>query len=104
VEVEYRIQGVAVMRHAHNIILQPLTAWGVLGALPFFFVGARSFFGSAVAGWRGRHGEAAAVVAGLGALAIHGLVDWPLVTLTTGSVMMMLIGLGWSGALRAPPD
>jgi len=104
VEVEYRIQGVAVMRHAHNIILQPLTAWGVLGALPFFFVGARSFFGSAVAGWRGRHGEAAAVVAGLGALAIHGLVDWPLVTLTTGSVMMMLIGLGWSGALRASPD
>ena len=88
--------GSRVGSHAHNIVLEPLAAWGLFGAIPFFMLGIGAVSRTTKRAWQSRSLVAAAVATGLAAVLAHGLVDWPLVVITTGIPVGVLVGLAWS--------
>jgi len=82
--------------HAHNIVLEPLATWGLIGALPFFALFAAAIGRSTSRAWRDRTLLSTVVAVGIVAVATHGLVDWPLVVVTTGIPIGLLLGLALS--------
>ena len=90
---ELRSQGRLASSHAHNIVLEPLATWGLLGAVPFFVLGAAGLWRSVVLAWKTRSTSATVVAAGLAAVVTHGMVDWPLVVITTGIPVGIVVGL-----------
>lgn len=92
---------VEAVGHAHNLVLEPLATWGLLGTLPFLgvLIGAGWHAANAAVRRRGVIGSAVAV--GLVIVAVHGLVDWPLVHIGAAVPFSVLLGLAWSpDALR----
>lgn len=85
--------GQSVGAHAHNIVLQPLAAWGVLGAVPFLLLGALALRSALGRAWRSRELADSIVAVALLALVAHGLVDWPLVAITTCIPVGLMAGL-----------
>lgn len=96
VQADMAAEGLRVGSHAHNVFFEPLAAWGLAGALPFFLLALGAVVRTLTAAWRTQGIEACAVAVGLIAIAVHGLVDWPLVTVTTGIPVGLLLGLAWS--------
>lgn len=92
-EEELRSQGRLASTHAHNIVLEPLVTWGVVGAVPMFVLGATALLRSLALAWKKRTVAATVVAASLSAVVTHGMVDWPLVVVTTGIPVGLLVGL-----------
>ena len=89
-------EGQRVTAHAHNILLEPLATWGLLGTVPFAVLGAVAAWRSFQQAARTRRVEACAVAVGLLAVGVHGIFDWPLVVITTGIPVGTLMGLALS--------
>jgi len=82
--------------HAHNIVLQPLVSWGLVGAVPFFvLLGYASL--RVLSQLRSRRSlNLTIVIVSMLGLAVHGLVDWPLVSVGTCIPAGIIIGLATS--------
>jgi len=85
--------------HSHNLVLEAMGTWGLFGALPFLFLLLGGLARSGRAAWRTRERLPAAVATGLCAVIVHGTVDWPLVAVTTGIPVGVLIAVAWSPAI-----
>lgn len=84
--------------HAHSVVLEPLSAWGVLGAAPFVLLGVGALWRAIRVARKQRGAVPVALAAGLIAIVVHGLVDWPLVTIGTVIPVGLLVGIAWSEA------
>jgi len=82
--------------HAHNIVLEPLAAWGLFGTIPFLMLGIGALGRAVRRAWANRTMVASVIAAGLIAVVVHGMVDWPLVVVTTGIPVGLLVGLAWA--------
>ncbi len=90
--------GRAAGSHAHNIVLEPLAAWGLLGAVPFFALGMLAVGTAVRTAWRSREPASTAIAAALVAVVVHGVVDWPLVVITTCIPVGLIAGLALAPA------
>lgn len=88
--------------HAHNVVFEPLAAWGLLGALPYLVLGVGALARALRQAWSVPGLGRCAVAVGLVAVTVHGAVDWPLVTVTTGIPVGLLVGLAWSDLDKQP--
>lgn len=93
-------EGRLVGSHAHNIVLEPLATWGILGTMPFVLLGFGALWRAIRRAWRSRSALATVIAAGLIAVVVHGVVDWPLVVVTIGIPVGLLAGLAWNDALE----
>ncbi|MEM8904066.1 MAG: hypothetical protein AAGF02_10220 [Actinomycetota bacterium] len=85
--------------HAHSLIWEPLSAWGLLGTIPFMVL----LVGGAWAAWRRRAAPTGpAVLGGLAVVYVHGLVEWPLGHVGMSIPMAALLGLAWSSVGAEP--
>lgn len=81
--------------HAHNLPLEALATWGLLGALPLFVI----LVGGAYRAWRSAlRGDniGLAVLAGLIASGIHATVEWQINEVSAALPMALLLGIGWT--------
>lgn len=91
--------------HAHNLPLEALATWGLLGALPLFAM----LLGGAYPAWRSawrtkRRGDNIGwlVLAGLIASGVHATVEWQVNEVSAALPMAMLLGIGWALAVDQP--
>ena len=86
--------------HAHNMVLEPLTAWGLVGGVPF--VAMLVALGVDMLR-RLRSVDALGVIVGssLIALAVQGLLEWPLMFPPLATMFAMLYALWFLGDRRA---
>lgn len=82
--------------HAHNILLEPLATWGLVGTVPFVALALGAFGQAAMVAWRRRDVVAIVVTVSLFGVGVHGLVDWPMVFVAVGIPVGILLALGWS--------
>lgn len=82
--------------HAHNVVLEPLATWGVIGTVPWLVVFVGSVVMAAQAAWRRRTAIACVIAGGLAIVAAHGVVDWPLVHVSVGIPLGLFMGAAWA--------
>ncbi len=85
--------------HAHSIVLEPLATWGIAGAVPFFVLVVGAFVRVSKASWRSRELVPSVLTVAMVGVFLHGLVEWPLVVITTGIPIGLILGLAWSDAV-----
>lgn len=83
-------------RHAHSLVLEPLATTGLLGAVPLFVVFAGALRRAGRRAWRTLEPVAVAVLAGLVAVVVHGVVDWFLVYASAAIPIALLVGTAWT--------
>ncbi len=88
---EARPGQVSPVIHAHNIVLEPLATWGVLGSA-FWLVALIAAGRSSLALIR-RRAAAVPLVAGFMGLLVFGVVDWPFVAPSAGYPLAVAVGL-----------
>lgn len=90
-------------RHAHNLALESLATTGILGTAALAVVLGGAVWCAAGRAWRtrGRDVVGLAVLAGLTAVLVHGLVDHPLVYSSAAIPVAVLTGIGWTWRQRA---
>jgi len=96
-------EGKVAAAHAHNVVLEPLATWGLLGTIPFAILGVGGFIRVVRVAWRSRDPLACVIATGLVAVAVQGLVDWPLVQAATRIPIGLLIALACSRFSVAEP-
>ena len=87
--------------HAHNLPLEALATWGLLGAVPLFVL----LVGGAYRAWRSAlRGDniGLVVLAGLIASAVHATVEWQVNEVSAALPMALLVGVGWATIEMAP--
>lgn len=101
-EAQLAEDGRTIGAHAHNVVLEPLAAWGLFGAVPFLALGAAALQSALTRAWRTRTTVDAVVASGLVAMLVHGAVDWPLVGVSTCIPVGVLVGLALAGHSSTP--
>ncbi|MDG2113354.1 MAG: O-antigen ligase family protein, partial [Actinomycetota bacterium] len=91
--------------HAHSLYLEPAASSGVPAALALIAALGVAVRGAFRGGGRTSDSGRAAFVAALAVMAVHGLVDWPLVFTASGTLFFVLLlvvaGLGRPGERAA---
>lgn len=91
--------------HAHSIVLEPLATWGLLGFLPFAALVIGAGYRALRHALHTRAVVPAVVLANLVAIAVHGLVDWPIIFLSVTIPLAIMSGIAWSPLFdRATPS
>ncbi|MEM7093847.1 MAG: hypothetical protein AAF567_12660 [Actinomycetota bacterium] len=88
--------------HAHNLVLEPLATWGLVGTLPLLALLAASAWFAVLAAWRDRHPLAILVMTALVIAATHGVVEWPFVHVGVAIPIGVILGLVASPAIIVP--
>ncbi|MEM7342566.1 MAG: O-antigen ligase family protein [Actinomycetota bacterium] len=82
-------------RHAHNLAIESLATTGLVGTVPLLLVLLGAIVRALRRAWRRPAPAATAAAAGLGAAAVHAVVDWPLIHTGPTVVIGVLVGLAW---------
>lgn len=86
--------------HAHNIVLEPLATWGLLGTIPFVILGLGGLLRALVVVARERSLDRLIIAGTLVAVAVHGLVDWPLIFTSSAIPIGLFLGMAWAPVAR----
>ncbi|MEM7321481.1 MAG: hypothetical protein AAF531_00220 [Actinomycetota bacterium] len=81
--------------HAHNLALEGLATWGLLGAVPLLVL----LLGGGIGAWRSAsRGEniGLVVLAGLTASGVHAAFEWQINEVSVALPLAVLVGIGWS--------
>ena len=97
-EAEYR-----QVAHAHNIAIEPLATWGLLGAAPWIVMIAGALWFAVANARRFPSTTAIAVASSLAVAVAHGLVDWPLLHVGVAVPLGLLLGAAWAVGIPARP-
>lgn len=89
--------------HAHNLVLEALATWGLLGAVPLFALLLTSVFRVVRMVSRGQ-ATGVLILVGLIASVIHATVEWQINEVSAALPLAMLVGIGWSRATEPIPD